>query len=74
MKGPESAGTIVRRIMREMQTTIAELGGDPGPIELWDEPPPPAPFPTPRLQLIKGGKAGPAPLNTSQPKDEPTHG
>ena len=56
MSEPEAVGTIVRRIMREMQATVIKLCGDPSPIDLWDEPPPPAPLPTPRLRLLQGGK------------------
>ena len=59
MSEPEAVGTIVQRIMREMQETIAKTGGDPGLIELWDEPPKPAPPPKPLLRLLKGGKEAP---------------
>jgi hypothetical protein len=54
MSEPEAAGTIVRRIMREMQETITKAGGDPTPIDLWDEPPQKN-----RLRLLKGGKEAP---------------
>jgi hypothetical protein len=59
MGEPEPVGTIVKRIMKEMMETIINTGGDPGPIELWDEPPRPAPLPKPILRLIKGGKENP---------------
>lgn len=60
MQGPEAVGTIVQRIMREMQETVANAGGDPTPIDLWDEPPR-----KPRLRLLQGGKE--APCGSSSP-------
>lgn len=39
MSEPEAVGTTVRKIMREMRETIVLAGCNPGPFELWDEPP-----------------------------------
>lgn len=60
MSEPEHVTATLRQIMREMAATIAKAGGDPGGIELWDQPPQPAPPHKPRLRLLKGGKDGSA--------------
>jgi hypothetical protein len=59
MSEPEAPGNVVQRIMQEMQNTLAKLHGARPPIDLWDEPPRPAPLPKPRLRLLPGGEEAP---------------
>ncbi len=59
MDEPEPVGTIVQRIMREMQNTLAKLHSARPAIDLGDYPPVLPPLSKPRLRLLKSGKEAP---------------